>query len=96
MRERTPAQIEALFRDYAQVKEKVERLCADRGADKKPLSAVQRGELLALASIGMKSTTVSSTPTADEYNALRTDVKNIFDALKKISNLLGNADIPKV
>ena len=83
-------------RDFERIKEKVEKLTGDRGDATKPLSAIRRTELRALASLTLRSKQVASAPTAAEHNALQTDVKNIFDALQRISNLLGNADIPKV
>jgi hypothetical protein len=39
---------------------------------------------------------VTASPTQADFNALQADVANLFDALSRISNLLGNASIPKV
>lgn len=86
----------SLQRDFDRIKEKVEKMTGERGDAKKPLSTIRRSELNALASLSLKSGTVSTTPTAAEYNALQTDVSNIFEALQRISNILGNATIPKI
>lgn len=85
-----------LQRDFDRIREKVEKLTGERGDAGRTLTAVRRSEFAPLASITLKSAQAASAPTQAEYNALQTDVRNIFDALKKISNLLGNADIPKV
>lgn len=86
----------AISKDLERLKEKVEKLTGDRGDAKKPLSAIRRSELNALASIEMLSKQVAGAPTQAEHNALQKDVKTIFEALKRISNTLGNAEIPKV
>ena len=91
-----PADIAQLFRDFSRIREKVEKFTGERGDAKLPLSAVRRSELAALASMGMMSAQVSAAPTATDYNALQKDVANIFQALQRISNILGNANIPKV
>jgi hypothetical protein len=49
-----------------------------------------------LASLTMQSAQITAAPTQAQYNALQTDVKNIFDALKRISNILGTATIRKI
>lgn len=85
-----------LQREFDRIKEKVEKMTGERGDAKKSLSAVRRIELSALASLSLKSGTVTTTPTAAQYNALQTDVANIFEALQRISNILGNATIPKI
>lgn len=85
-----------LRREFDRIREKVEKLTGERGNSEKTLTAVRRSEFLPLASLTLKSVQAASTPTQAEFNALQTDVLNIFTALKKISNLLGNADIPKV
>lgn len=85
-----------LQRDFDRIKEKVEKFTGERGDGLKPLSAIRRSELAALASLTLQSSQVSSTPTAAQYNALQKDVEAIFNTLKRISNVLGNADIPKV
>lgn len=77
--------------DFQRIREQVEELTARRGASKKPLSSVRRGELLALANRPVASTQVTASPTMDEFNALQSDVKAILDALSLISNALGNA-----
>ena len=84
------------LRDLDRMQEKLERLTGDRGDVGKPLSAIRRIELQPLASLSMQSSQVSAAPTQAEFNALQTDVKNIFDSLKRISNLLGTAEIRKV
>jgi len=81
-------------RDLARLRESLERLTGDRG--EKSQSAVRRSELQPLASMTLQSGQVTAAPTQAEYNELQTDVKNIFDALKRISNLLGTASISKV
>ena len=87
---------QSLQRDFDRIKEKVEKMTGERGDAKKPLSTIRRTELSALASLSLKSGTVSTTPTAAQYNALQSDVANIFEALQRISNILGNATIPKI
>lgn len=93
---RGQAQASQLFRDFDRIREKVEKLTGERGDTAKTLSAVRRGELRALASLSLKSNQVTASPTAADFNALQADVANLFDALSRISNLLGNASIPKV
>lgn len=82
--------------DFANVKEKIEKLAGDRGAPNKPLSAIRRVELTALASIKLRSKQAGAAPTMAEYNALQADVESIYLALQRISNLLGNATIPTI
>lgn len=86
----------SLVREFDRIKEKVEKFTGERGDAAKSLTAIRRTELRALASLTLQSGQVSAAPTAAQHNALQKDVKNIFDALQRISNLLGNADIPKV
>lgn len=92
----SPAQITQLQRDFQRARESLEKLTGERGDAAKSLSAVRRSELRALASLELQSSPASAAPTQAEYNALQTDVANIFEALKRISNILGNAVIPKV
>ena len=92
----TQPNVTALARDFARVRESVEKLTAERGDATYPLSAIRRSELRALASMTLRSTQVTAAPTQAEHNALQADVNDIFDALARISNLLGNAVIPKV
>jgi predicted transcriptional regulator len=87
---------QSLQRDFDRIKEKVEKMTGERGDAKKPLATIRRVELSALASLSLKSGTVTTTPTAAQYNALQADVANIFEALQRISNILGNATIPKI
>lgn len=87
---------QSLQRDFDRIKEKVEKMTGERGDAKKPLATIRRVELSALASLSLKSGTVTTTPTAAQYNALQSDVANIFEALQRISNILGNATIPKI
>lgn len=89
-------QFPQLQRDFERIREKVEKLTGERGDASKPLAAIRRGELRSLASVTMQSSPVSAAPTAADFNALQTDVANIFASLARISNLLGNASIPKV
>jgi len=77
--------------DLQRLKEQVEVLTARRGAEKRPLSAVRRGELVGLANRPMGSDQVSAAPSAADFNALQTDVRAIYDLLAVISNALGNA-----
>jgi hypothetical protein len=77
--------------DMARLKEQVELLSARRGAEKRPLSAVRRGELVQLANRPMGSDQVTAAPTMDQYNALQADVRAVYDLLAQISNALGNA-----
>jgi len=90
------AQARKLMSDFERIREKVEKLTGERGDADKSLSAVRRGELQALASIKLKSTQVTAAPTQAQFNALQSDVATISAALKRISNLLGNATIPEV
>jgi ElaB/YqjD/DUF883 family membrane-anchored ribosome-binding protein len=82
-------------RDIQQLKETVEKLVGMRGDATKSQSAVRRSELRALASLKLKSTQVTAAPTQADFNALQTDVSNIFKALQRISNILGNATLPE-
>lgn len=75
--------------------ERLEVLTGERGDDKKSRSAVRRGELQALASMGLKSKQLTAAPTMADYNALQADVAAVFKALTLISNYYGNADLPK-
>lgn len=77
--------------EFQRVKEQVEELTARRGAPRKPLSSVRRGELLGLAIRPMRSEQVTASPTMADFNALQDDVRAIHDALAQISNALGNA-----
>lgn len=83
-------------RDFERMKQQIETVVGTRGADKRPASAIRRGELLPIASIGMTSTQVTAAPTMAQHNALQADVKNLFDTLELISNLRGNAKLPTV
>lgn len=85
-----------LQRQFERIREKVELMVGDRGGSDKSKTAVRRGELRALASLTMKSAQISAAPTAADYNNLQADVKAIYDALALISNLLGNAKIPRI
>lgn len=85
-----------LQKDFDRIREKVEKLTGERGDELKSLSAVRRSELRALASLKLRSSQVTSAPTAADFNALQADVASIFDALARISNALGTASIPKV
>ena len=89
--DRGDAQIQ---RDLARMRETVEKLSGERGDSLKPNSAIRRTELRALASMSMRSKQVTAAPTAAEYNALQADVAAIYNALSRISNRLGNADVP--
>ena len=90
-----PNQLSQLQRDFERIREKVEKLTGERGDASKSLAAIRRSELRTLASIAMQSNQVTTTPTAADFNALQADVASIFDALARISNVLGNASIPK-
>ena len=81
-------------RDFARLKEGLEVLRGERGADRRPQSAIRRGELWPLAGYQMQSVQVTAAPTMAEHNALQADVRAIFDALALISNRLGNATMP--
>ncbi len=85
-----------VIRDFSRLKESVEKMTGERGDPAKPLAVIRRGELRALASIELRSTQVAGAPTQAEHNALQADVENIYTALQRISNLLGNATIPKI
>ena len=93
---RPPVQSYNSSRDFERIQEKVEKLTGERGEPTKPLSAVRRVELRALASLTLQSAQVSAAPTQANFNALQADVAAIFNALSRISNALGNTTIPKV
>jgi len=92
----SPPNIAALQRDMARVRESVEKLAGERGDDTFPLSAIRRTELRPLASLTLRSKQATAAPTQAQFNALQADVKDIFDALARISNVLGNAVIPRI
>lgn len=75
--------------------ERLEVLTGERGDKSRTRSAIRRGELQALASLGLKSKQLTAAPTMADYNALQEDVANIYQALTLISNLYGNAKLPK-
>lgn len=75
--------------------EQLQVLLGERGEKTKPNSAVRRIELQALASLKLKSKQLTGAPTMADYNALQDDVATIFQALTLISNLYGNAKLPK-
>lgn len=81
-------------KDLQRIREKVEILTAERGNSSRSLSAVRRGELAPLAQLGMTSAQVTAAPTMAQHNALQKDVANLFEALTRISNILGNANLP--
>ena len=91
-----PNDLNSLQRDFDRIKEKVEKFTGERGDAEKSLTAIRRSELAALASLTLQSAQVTTTPTAAQFNALQSDVAAIFNALKRISNVQGNASIPKV
>jgi ElaB/YqjD/DUF883 family membrane-anchored ribosome-binding protein len=82
-------------RDIQQLKETVEKLVGMRGDATKSQSAVRRSELRALASLTLASKQATAAPTQADYNALQSDVNNIFKTLQRISNILGNATLPE-
>ena len=81
-------------RDLARMRETIEKLSGERGDSLKSNSAIRRMELRALAGMKMRSKQVTAAPTAADYNALQEDVASIYNALSRISNRLGNADVP--
>ena len=81
-------------RDLARMRETIEKLSGERGDSLKSNSAIRRMELRALSSMKMRSKQVTAAPTAADYNALQADVASIYNALSRISNRLGNADVP--
>ena len=82
-------------RDIQQLKETVEKMAGMRGDATKSQSAVRRSELRPLASLTLASKQVTAAPTQADYNALQSDVNNIFKTLQRISNILGNATLPE-
>jgi hypothetical protein len=82
-------------RELRKVRETVEILAGERGDTKRSRSAIRRGELYPLANLKLLSGQVSAAPTQAEHNALQRDVAAIFGALQRISNILGNATLPK-
>lgn len=81
-------------RDLARLTEHLERLTGERGDARRSQSAVRRSELFPLASLQLRSRQITSAPTQADYNALQADVSAIFNALRRISNALGNTDLP--
>lgn len=75
--------------------ERFEVLTGQRGDNNRTQSAIRRGELQPLATLGLKSKQLTAAPTMADYNALQEDVANIHKALTLISNLYGNAKLPK-
>jgi hypothetical protein len=86
-----------MVRDFGRIKERVETLTGERGANDRAMSAVRRGELRPLATLAedMKSAQITAAPTQADYNALQKDVAALYGAMVLLSNLLGNAKIPK-
>jgi hypothetical protein len=84
------------LRQFERLREQVELMTGERGASNRAKTAVRRGELRPLASLTLKSSQISGTPTADDYNKLQEDVAAVYSAFVLISNLLGNAKIPKI
>lgn len=76
--------------------ERVEVLLGARGDKDKTGSAVRRIELQVMARRALKSNQLTGSPTMADFNALQSDVAFIFEELVRISNLNGNADLPKV
>jgi predicted nucleic acid-binding Zn-ribbon protein len=86
---------EPLSRDLQRIRESIEKLTGERGDATKSQSAVRRSELRVLASLSLQSKQVAAAPTQADFNALQSDVDNIFKTLQRISNILGNATLPK-
>lgn len=84
------------LKDFQRIREKVEKLTGERGDATRPLSAVRRQELRALASLTLRSDQVTAAPTQADFNALQADVALIFKALQRIANIDGTTEIPKV
>lgn len=85
-----------LQKDFDRIREKVEKFTGERGDAIKTLSAVRRSEFAALQSLGLQSSQVTGNVSVADFNALQKDVAAIFNALARISNVHGTADIPKV
>ncbi len=83
-------------REIERLREQVQLLAGERGSADKSKTAIRRGELRALASLEMKSSQISAAPTQADFNRLQADVAAIYAAFVLISNLLGNAKIPKL
>jgi hypothetical protein len=83
-------------RQFDRLREQVEIMVGERGSADKAKTAVRRGELRPLASLKLKSSQISAAPTQDDYNRLQADVEAVYGAFVLISNLLGNAKIPKI
>jgi hypothetical protein len=82
-------------RQFERIREQIELLTGERGGLDRAKTAVRRGELRTLASLKMQSGQVSAAPTQDDFNRLQADVAAIYAAFVQISNILGNARIPK-
>jgi hypothetical protein len=82
-------------RDLELARLKLETLTAERGNAGRSKSAVRRSEFEPLGSLTLASGQIGAAPTMQEYNALQQDVAGIFNALKRISNILGTASIEK-
>lgn len=78
-------------KEFERVKEKVEKLTGERGDATKSLAAVRRSDLRTLAIVEMASGQITSSPTQDDFNAVQRDVATLYAALRRISNVLGQA-----
>lgn len=83
-------------REFARLREQVQIMTGERGGADKSKTAVRRGELRPLASLSMQSKQITASPTQADFNALQADVAAMHAAMVLISNLLGNARIPKI
>lgn len=69
--------------------QQLQELAGQRGEASLPKAAVRRSDIASIARIQqIKSQDVSATPTADEFNALRADVRRLFEALEIIAKAL--------
>jgi len=71
------------------LKEKLEILDGTRGRGTKGQAAVRRGEFEPLLRLSRQLTSrrIDASPTRDDYNALRDDVKTVFDMLVELSTI---------
>lgn len=77
-------------RDDAQLREKVEVLDGSGRATARPQAAVRLEDINAILEIAdeLRSSSVSSTPTAAQYNALFEDVRDLHNRLRQVSEAL--------
>jgi|LSQX01.1.fsa_nt_gb hypothetical protein len=85
-----------LKEDIKRISEKADILDGSRNRVSKLKAAIRYEDLNPLLSIGryrIKSKQVTSAPTANDFNALRSDVDTIYKVLSELANLLASKTI---